>query len=162
MANFDVVAFTAPAGGKEISNKTAVAFFRARLRAQQRNSGWPARSVERFRDSANFHQTEKTSLISRPVPVFAIGLEEFGRGGEKRFGNVCDAGNLLKEIGEVGVLGVPGKLPAAILANVDQPFDAGCFEESKKFLRCFSRESDGAEKIGHGDQKSTRLNSSHV
>jgi hypothetical protein len=80
MANFDAVAFTAPASSAEIGYETAMAFFGASLGAQQRNSGWPACSVERFRNSANFHQVEKSSFVSRPVPVFAIGLKEFGRG----------------------------------------------------------------------------------
>jgi hypothetical protein len=88
MANFDIVALTAPARGKEIRDETAVAFFGARLGTQQGNLGRPACGVERFRHSASFHQTEKASLVSRPVLGFAIILEQFGRGGEKRFRNV--------------------------------------------------------------------------
>src|SRR5882672_2499922 len=153
MVNFDVVAFTAPAGGEEIRDETAVAFFGARFGAEQRNLGRPARCVEHSRNAAIFHQGEEAGFVSWPVPGFAIGLEEFGRGGEKRFRNVCDPRNLLEEIGEVGVLGVTGKLPAAILANVNEPLDSRFFQEGKKFFRCFSRESDGAEKIWHGDQK---------
>ncbi len=55
MANFDVVAFTAPAGGEEISDETPVAFFGARLGAQQRNLERPVCRTEYFRNAAIFH-----------------------------------------------------------------------------------------------------------
>ncbi len=59
--------------------------------------------------------------------------------------NVRDAGNLLEEVSEVGMLGVTGKLSAAVLTNIDEPLDACLLEKSEKLLRRFSRETDRGE-----------------
>src|SRR5580704_2624221 len=153
MADFYAVTFATPAGGEEIGNEAAMAFFGPGLGTQQGEVGVPACGVERLRNASIFHEGEEFSFVSRPVLRFAIRLEEFGRGCEMWLMHVSDAGDFLQEIGEVRMLGVAGELAAAVLANVDELLDSCLLDEGKKFLRCFSSKSDGAKEILHGAQK---------
>jgi len=117
----------APARRDKISNEAAWHFQgQPRNTAEQTwTTSWKCGVFPERRDLSSGRERRFRSQAS---PRFAVGLSSSGRGREKRFMNVTDAGNLAEKVGEIGMLGVAGKLTAAVLANINEPLDARFLE----------------------------------
>src|SRR6266849_4054518 len=66
---------------------------------------------------------------------------------------VLDSRDFFQKKRKVRMLGQPGKLPTAVLADVYHLLDPGVREQCKEFLRGFSGKADGAEEALHKFQK---------
>src|SRR5437588_1251353 len=153
MTNFDVVGLRAPVAGEEIGDEAAMALLRARLGTKKRDTWRPQRRVQACRDAALFHHREKICFIRRPIFRAAIILEKFRRRSKKGIMEILDSGDFFQKEREVRVLGETRKLPAAVLADVDDLADAGIREQSEKLFCGLSGEADGAEEPVHNFQK---------
>src|SRR5436309_10837010 len=130
-----------------------MALLRARLGTKKRDTWRPQRRVQACRDAALFHHREKICFIRRPIFRAAIILEKFRRRSKKGIMEILDSGDFFQKEREVRVLGETRKLPAAVLADVDDLADAGIREQSEKLFCGLSGEADGAEEPVHNFQK---------
>jgi len=149
MANLDAVALRPPVCREQVGNETAVTFFWPGFGTQQRGSRRPTACVERLGDSPTLHQRYKPSFVSGPILGFAVSVEQPGSRRKSRLMGIADAGNLLEEILEVGMLGVTGELASAIEAHIDELFHSRLIQQAEKLFGSFPGETNGAQEDFH-------------
>ena len=149
MTNFNKVTAGSPMGCEQIRHEPPMAFFRARLRTQQRQSGGPRSCVHLLRHASLLHFLQKSILVGGPILALAIAFQQFRRGSKEGFVRIANLFQGAEKKRKIRVLGEARKLPSTILPYINQLLDACAAEQSKELFRCFAGEADGAKKPLH-------------
>ena len=135
-----------PVPCQPLGDKPAVAFFR-RIFTTQQAAGFVLKKslVDHIRNAALIHELLEFLFVGLPVMILSIGFQNFIGRCQVRHVAVAAGIQCLKKVGQVLLLGEPGKLAVRVQPDIDQAFHAVLPEKVKELFCCFFCKTDGID-----------------